>query len=182
LWWDSVAASEGLGFIEGGLQVVHARMYTGGGCTQEHDTRSRASTGTTSTGAAISRAHTCQSTPTAGDTCQTCQIRVRSRTGVVRARKQSTHAAEHTRFYWHTRQIKDGSSAQRSTHAIEHARSRVPSISCPSGGICSPSPGRTREPRSTHARETEHACSKACTHWGGEGRGCSLARRECSLA
>ena len=26
--------------MEGELQVIHARMYAGGGCTQEHDTRS----------------------------------------------------------------------------------------------------------------------------------------------
>ena len=36
-WWDSVAASEGSGFMEGGLQVIHARMYAGEGCTQDHD-------------------------------------------------------------------------------------------------------------------------------------------------
>jgi len=58
-WWDSVAASKGSSFMEGELQVIHARMYAGGGCTQEHDTRSRASTGTTRTGAATSRARTC---------------------------------------------------------------------------------------------------------------------------
>ena len=34
-WWDSVAASEGSGFMEGGLQVIHARMYAGEGCTQD---------------------------------------------------------------------------------------------------------------------------------------------------